>query len=648
MIGGARLSVCFWEGKGLVEHIRVPGVQATDCLLAVFCVTRYKRSVKTSLHFPSVTVLAFAIALLTFDGLRAEVREHRLKLDIDPLLALPALFEQTPDSLEGMFKAEHFEQNPFIRWGKDGKTRATLSHKPFSNITVDLSMLGGKIAVESVTVDFKDGKASGLLVYVSRPGGDLATGPLAEHHTACASLLDRLLAAKASTRARFFGARNQKTVAAEVWTSPQGVACLDYGESSRVLRFAIAPYSADVGTLVARPLPKTAEGADELFVNVDSLIAAPAVWQLTPEKLEQTFAATGFKETPYFKWLTADKAGARFSKHPYSNISVDLAMFNGRVPVDEVVIEFKNGVTSQVSMSLFNRGDSGNISKQEFETRYKTAGVTLNQWLGVKPLERKPTAQTAVKTTGWLWTSPTMLALLEYNSEALAKAGAAEFMRLKLTPPSAKDQLLNVAAIGRTSTSLKRSELPQFVKKESGDVYVGSIPMVDQGDKGYCVVASTQRLFGYLHIACDQHEIAALAGSDAQRGTNSKAMEETLSKIVNRFKARFKPLLLKYPTRASADKNARPDRFVKMVAEHVDKGEPLLWGLELGLHPEEPPLRMQGTGGHMRLIIGYNTQKNQILFSDSWGAGHELKRMTVENAIDSTFGIYLLEPRDFY
>ena len=29
----------------------------------------------------------------------------------------------------------------------------------------------------------------------------------------------------------------------------------------------------------------------------------------------------------------------------------------------------------------------------------------------------------------------------------------------------------------------------------------------------------------------------------------------------------------------------------------------------------------------MRMIIGYNDKTKAILFSDSWGAGHELKQM---------------------
>jgi hypothetical protein len=46
----------------------------------------------------------------------------------------------------------------------------------------------------------------------------------------------------------------------------------------------------------------------------------------------------------------------------------------------------------------------------------------------------------------------------------------------------------------------------------------------------------------------------------------------------------------------------------------------------------------------MRMIIGYNRTKQQILFSDSWGAGHELKRIDAENAYQATHGIFLMKP----
>jgi hypothetical protein len=46
----------------------------------------------------------------------------------------------------------------------------------------------------------------------------------------------------------------------------------------------------------------------------------------------------------------------------------------------------------------------------------------------------------------------------------------------------------------------------------------------------------------------------------------------------------------------------------------------------------------------MRLIIGYNKQKEEVLFSDSWGAGHELKRLPLADAWTMTTGAMSIEP----
>jgi hypothetical protein len=47
----------------------------------------------------------------------------------------------------------------------------------------------------------------------------------------------------------------------------------------------------------------------------------------------------------------------------------------------------------------------------------------------------------------------------------------------------------------------------------------------------------------------------------------------------------------------------------------------------------------------MRLIIGYNPQTREILYSDSWGLGHEEKRMSLEDAYVITTGLIVVEPR---
>ena len=46
----------------------------------------------------------------------------------------------------------------------------------------------------------------------------------------------------------------------------------------------------------------------------------------------------------------------------------------------------------------------------------------------------------------------------------------------------------------------------------------------------------------------------------------------------------------------------------------------------------------------MRLIIGYNTATKEIVYSDSWGMGHEQKRMPLADAWTITNGLYSLQP----
>ena len=75
---------------------------------------------------------------------------------------------------------------------------------------------------------------------------------------------------------------------------------------------------------------------------------------------------------------------------------------------------------------------------------------------------------------------------------------------------------------------------------------------------------------------------------------------------------------------------------------NTDKGTPLLWTVHLGIIEDKN--LPQSSGGHMRLIIGYNAKTNDILFTDSWGAGHELKRMSAVDAWTITTGLMKIEP----
>jgi hypothetical protein len=88
-------------------------------------------------------------------------------------------------------------------------------------------------------------------------------------------------------------------------------------------------------------------------------------------------------------------------------------------------------------------------------------------------------------------------------------------------------------------------------------------------------------------------------------------------------------------------------KFQKLIQEHTSRGVPLLWALVLGIYPEQPQISLQAGGGHMRLILGYNEAKREVIFTDSWGAGHELKRMKLDHAYQASVALYVIEPKGY-
>jgi len=199
------------------------------------------------------------------------------------------------------------------------------------------------------------------------------------------------------------------------------------------------------------------------------------------------------------------------------------------------------------------------------------------------------------------------------------------------------------------------------------------------------VVASTARVFGYYGMQVDQHEIAQIANADADKGTSTEAMIEALKDIAGRFKVRvkvhddmdysamqaltsdynrvakrlgklelpssdnynqwynfdsFDPAVFKETSLKTA---SGLKKFKAEVERTITEGVPLLWTVTVGIYPEER-INPQSRGGHMRMIIGYNWDKDQLIYTDSWGAGHELKRWGVEEAFCSTKGIYSIQP----
>jgi hypothetical protein len=515
------------------------------------------------------------------------------------------------------------------------------------------TLFGGLFEVQSMEAHYK--KPGGELSYIQMSLG--AQNLTKKKRGALETLLSQKTgdpSPKQTVHSMRVGGRGSRQGSVEIttlqWTNPKYQVRLSGVSTSLSLSVGTwaTPGQPPPPPVVAEPAPPPQQEA--LAANLDVLLNFSALWQWSAADLEKSYVQKieGQEKqpaAPQFEWVNASKDRARFSRHMFSNAETNLTMFGGSIKVEEAILEFVNGKAARATISFYNRGDSGDIEVKEFDRIFKVIGQNLSQVMKVAPKRQMMSSNAALPVTGWNWTAPGGIALLEYNEyNTPGKVTKPEFLRLKLASPTQADW-----SMGKMATGVQRMELLQRIKKTSeGDVYISGVPMVDQGQKGYCVAASCQRLFEYMRIPCDQHEMAKLVSIDAEGGADISTMQKSLAKIDGAFKVTFKALVnpeLYY------DRNNRrrvsEKEFISIIKEYADKGVPLLWGLSLGQKPEDPPLPGGGqvSGGHMRMIIGYNLAKNQVLFTDSWGAGHELKRMTMLDAYDVTMGLYSMAPR---
>jgi len=136
-------------------------------------------------------------------------------------------------------------------------------------------------------------------------------------------------------------------------------------------------------------------------------------------------------------------------------------------------------------------------------------------------------------------------------------------------------------------------------------------------------------------------------------------MAKELDKIDYRFKTRLKIIAMQSGNGQLTEVDVKKGEYyvgkpldarkiTKAIRDSIDDGVPVLWSLQLGQYPEKPQLNPQTSGGHMRLIIGYNEDEDIIIFSDSWGAGHEFKTMQAKHAYTNTRNFQVEWPSDFF
>ena len=347
------------------------------------------------------------------------------------------------------------------------------------------------------------------------------------------------------------------------------------------------------------------------------------------------------------------------------------------------------GKVSRVELSLFNAGDAGSAMNQaELEkmiasVRAKFSGRDA-KWDRPVRLQKLDTYVTTQNFRSKACTGE--LAWGTSKPQRGNPSAPVNFVRFTAVPPSQARANPDRAT---AKTRSLREIGAQTVRRANGDVVIEGLPMVDQGEKGYCAVASAERVMRHYGVNVDEHELAQLAGSTSSGGTDLNSMSEAVARIASAWRLGKNDVYVFPAARsgrvkiasecakaarrggmrdaeskiessikdiaslartfgvealmaARAKQGADAKKFLAAIKDCTLKGIPLFWGVELGIFPE-PGVPQEG-GGHMRLITGFNQKTGEILYSDSWGLGHEEKRMRMDRAWTITHSLFFLRP----
>lgn len=237
----------------------------------------------------------------------------------------------------------------------------------------------------------------------------------------------------------------------------------------------------------------------------------------------------------------------------------------------------------------------------------------------------------------WNWNGHSILLSMQEN----------EYVALRIVPAEVADAM---GKPDKISDIKLREILEKRVKRrKNGDVIITGIPMVNQGEKGYCVPATWERYLRYVGIPADMYVLAMAGDTGVTGGTSVDAMAKGAEQLVRKNRRSIQQVSF-YSIKAH--------KFSK----YIDKGLPVMWSMFSGEErnyeitrrskkrltvsdwdkwiEQLKPVRKSAKrmiidklkAGHVCLIIGYNKKTKEIAISDSYGPEYAERWITEEEA----------------
>jgi hypothetical protein len=189
---------------------------------------------------------------------------------------------------------------------------------------------------------------------------------------------------------------------------------------------------------LALALAASSVGAARAAAVLDPLLAVENPWAMSQDEFQKATA-----QMP-FEWTSNQRDSARAAAPGMTLLGM---------PVAEVVARFEASKLREVTVLLFGRGDSGELTPEKFGALVQSSSEALNQFTKVKFATRGKDAKNAVKADGRVWQTAAAQYVLEYSFTREVKSRdipfRAEFVRLEIAPPvKAAGLLASVTAPG--------------------------------------------------------------------------------------------------------------------------------------------------------------------------------------------------------
>ncbi|MBQ7176011.1 MAG: hypothetical protein IJS08_01240 [Victivallales bacterium] len=337
----------------------------------------------------------------------------------------------------------------------------------------------------------------------------------------------------------------------------------------------------------------------------------------------------------------------------------------------EVIFTFNDECLKEIYISMYNLGDCGPWKAKKFRRIIKDVGNLLARISQDASPYSSSSRIDGAAVREYIWSNSSIDATLRCSGKGSENL---EFITVIISQhKKRKDE-----GIARSiRISVDKKDLPKRVIKEADGTRWLHVPMVDQGSKGYCVPATFARILRYYNADVDMHIMAQLLSSNSP---DAKGCYDVIHDNMDKFKIYSKILYrdkdlcsvsyvmsyvsiynhyarkAKKPTLSKKDitptdekspfelfiakadkklfikcrnkKGLNAEMLMKLVKPYIDQGIPLVWGVP----------------GHARIINGYRGN-DTIIFTDSWGGGHENKPMDVREAVSLTCDLYLVRPK---